>query len=331
MLAHMSATVSEHEVVAGSPLTPSTAMQLLDVGRRHFLREESLSSIAAELGLSRFKVARLAREARDRGIVRISIEIPGNVDLFASDKVKARWPRIEECIVIPTPAKDDPLTLRGALADTAASLVMERVHADDVFGLACGHTVNEVAARIRRLPSCTTVQLTGVTSHGPVGDSSIRTMQRVSALSRGRSFPIYAPAVLESRQVVQALSREPGVAAAVSRFPRLTVALVTVGAWQEGESTLYGSCPPGLRSRVAAEGAVAELIGHLFDADGEVIGPEFSERCLTAPLESLRAARSVMLVAGGPGRVAAIRSVLNAGVATQLITDSETVAALFDE
>lgn len=327
----MSVVLPSAEEASNPPLTPSAAMQLLDVGRRHFLHEESLSSIAAELGLSRFKVARLAREAKERGIVRISIEIPGNVDLFASDQVKARWPRIEECIVIPTPATDDPLSLRAALADTAASLVMERVQADDVFGLACGHTVNEVAARIRRLPSCTTVQLTGVTSHGPVGDSSIRTMQRVSALSRGRSFPIYAPAVLESTQVVQALSREPGVGAAIARFPQLTVALVTVGAWQEGESTLYAACPPGLRARVAAEGAVAEFIGHLFNADGEIVGTEFSERCLTAPLASLRAARSVMLVAGGPGRVAAMRSVLNAGVATQLITDSETVAALFDE
>ncbi len=314
-----------------TPLSPSAAMQLLDVGRRHFIREEPLSSIASELGLSRFKVARLAREARERGIVRITIEIPESVDLDASDQVKAAWPHLEECIVIPTPAPDDALPRRQALATAAAELIVERVHADDIFGLACGRTVNEVAARIRRLPACTIVQLTGVTSHGAIGDSSIRTMQRVAALSRGRSFPIYAPAVLESAQVVQALSREPGIAAAVSHFSRLTVALVTVGAWQEGESTLYSACAPGLRARIKDEGAVAEFMGHLFNADGELVGVEFSERCLIAPLDHLRAAKSVVLVAGGPARVAAMRAALNAGLATQLITDRATARALVRE
>lgn len=333
MVAHMSdfpPPLEEPVVHEGATLTPSVAMLLLDIGRRHYLHEESLSSIALELGLSRFKVARLVREARERGIVQISLATPENVDLAASDRIKSRWPHLAECIVIPTPSEGGPASLRNALATAAAELIMERVTAEDIFGLACGHTVNEAAARIRRLPACTIVQLTGVTSHGTMGDSSIRTMQRVAALSRGRSFPIYAPAVLESRQVVQALSREPGISAALSRSPQLTIALVTVGAWRDGESTLYAACPPDLRARVKREGAVAELMGHLLDADGRVVGSEFSERCLIAPLDDLRAVKNLVLVVGGQGRVDALRAVLNARLVTQLITDSRTADGLLD-
>lgn len=317
------------EPVGVPPLSPSAAMQLLDIGRRYYFLEQSLSAIADELGLSRFKVARLARKARDYGIVRISIEVPENVvDLVASDQVRARWPRIAQSVVIPAPAQEGVVALREALAEAAASVVMERVSAEDVFGLACGRTVNESASRIRRLPGCTIVQLTGVTSHGPIGDSSIRTMQRIAVLSRGRSFPIYAPVVLENADVVAALRREPGVGAAVSRFPTLTTVLVTVGAWQDGESTLYAACPPDLRERVRREGAVAEFMGHLLDAEGNVVGTDFTERCLVAPLEFIRAAKTVVLVAGGEGRVDAIRAVLDADLVTHLVTDSKTAAEL---
>lgn len=323
------ATTEEHSAPAArTDLTPSSALQLVDIGRRHFVQEESLSSIAADLGLSRFKVARLAREARERGIVRISIAIPENIDLAGSDRVKARWPQLRECVVIPPPLEEGLIALRGALASAAADLVTEHVTADDTFGLACGRTLNEAAARIRRLPACTIVQLTGVTTHGPIGDSSIRTMQRVAALSRGRSFPIYAPVLLNSKDVAQALAREPGISAAMARFSQLTVALVTIGGWADGESALYPACPPDLRERVRRQGAVAEFMGHLLDVNGNIVGTEFSERCLIASMDDLRATRSVILVAGGPGRVVPLRAVLNAGLVTHLVTDADTAAAL---
>lgn len=330
-LAHMSNGLPNPP--AGSENQPraisaSAAMQLLEVGRRHYVEDESLSSIAHSLGLSRFKIARMARESRERGLVQISLQVPDSVDLEASDRVRKVWPTLRECIVVPTPSADGPITVRGAIAAAAADLVMERVSVDDVFGLACGRTVNEAAARISRLPACTIVQLTGVTSHGTVGDSSIRSMQRVAALSRGRSFPIYAPVVLESPQIVQALYREPGIAAARSSLEHLTVALVTVGAWREGESTLFAACPPPLRAQVRSEGAVAELAGHLLDADGDIVGESFTERCLVAPLDAIRGARLSVLVAAGPGRVDAIAATLNAGVVTSLVTDTDTAALL---
>lgn len=334
MLAHMSAVLhnsSSDFDPQSREISASAAMQLLEVGRRHYVEDESLSSIAQGLGLSRFKIARMAREARERGLVKISLQVPDLVDLEASQMVRRAWPALRECIVVPTPPSDGPLTVRGAIASAAADLLMERVTVDDVFGLACGRTVNEAAARISRLPACTIVQLTGVTSQDAVGDSSIRSMQRVAALSRGRSFPIYAPVVLESPEVVQALSREPGIAAAKSRLNQLTVALVTVGAWREGESTLYSACPPALRSHVSAEGAVAELAGHLLNADGQVVGRGFTERCLVAPLAAIQGARLSVLAAAGRGRVAAIAAVLNAGVVTSLVTDADTAALLITQ
>ena len=58
------------------------------VARRYFVDDRTKVEIAAELKLSRFKVARLLDLARDSGLVRISIGTPGGVDVELSDQLR---------------------------------------------------------------------------------------------------------------------------------------------------------------------------------------------------------------------------------------------------
>jgi hypothetical protein len=60
------------------------------VARRYFVDDRTKVEIAAELKLSRFKVARLLDLARDSGLVRISIGTPGGVDVELSDQLRRR-------------------------------------------------------------------------------------------------------------------------------------------------------------------------------------------------------------------------------------------------
>ena len=49
--------------------------------------------IADEIGVSRFRVARMLEQARERGIVHIEVEAPPGVDLDAS----VGWPTATAC------------------------------------------------------------------------------------------------------------------------------------------------------------------------------------------------------------------------------------------
>ena len=57
--------------------------------RRYFLDGASKSEIAEELGISRFKVARLLEAARRDGIVRIEIGTPSDIDVELSTELTA--------------------------------------------------------------------------------------------------------------------------------------------------------------------------------------------------------------------------------------------------
>ena len=60
------------------------------VARRYFLEDRTKVQIAAEMQLSRFKVARLIDLARSSGIVRITIATPGAVDAELSVLLRER-------------------------------------------------------------------------------------------------------------------------------------------------------------------------------------------------------------------------------------------------
>ena len=59
--------------------------------RRYFLDGASKSEIAQELGISRFKVARLLDDARRDGIVRIEIGAPPEIDIEMSTELAGRY------------------------------------------------------------------------------------------------------------------------------------------------------------------------------------------------------------------------------------------------
>jgi DNA-binding transcriptional regulator LsrR (DeoR family) len=78
---------------------------------------------------------------------------------------------------------------------------------------------------------------------------------------------------------------------------------------------------------VAAAGGVGEILGYFFDADGRILDTALSERTLSAALPQPRTERLVAL-AGGSGKVGAIRAVLRSGSLYGLITDERTAQAL---
>src|SRR5690242_8297188 len=113
---------------------PAALVLTATVARRYYLEGVSKSDIAAELGVSRFKVARLLDRARETGIVRIELHAPGGIDLDLSVRLRTAH-GLRHCVVVDAPEDDDDL-LRAALGRAAAELLSEIVEPGDVLGVA---------------------------------------------------------------------------------------------------------------------------------------------------------------------------------------------------
>lgn len=305
---------------------PAATVLAATVARRFYLDGASKSEIATELGLSRFKVARMLEQARSAGLVRIELHYEGELDLDLSVRLAAHF-GLGRCLVIDS-TEDDEALLRANLGRIAAGLLGEILDENDVLGLAWSRTLMAMRSALTTLPPCGVVQLTGALSRPDVDEGSIELVRDVARIANGPAFCFYAPMILPEAETARSLRAQTEVAQAMQRFSTLTKAIVTIGAWSPEQSTVADAVG---RSEYEADkrlGVRAELCGILLDADGEPVRTALSERIIGIQPDQLRAVPEIIAIAYGNRKAHAVRAAIRGGFATSLITHASLAREL---
>ena len=244
---------------------PAALVLTATVARRYYLDGATKSDIAAELGLSRFKVARLLDDARASGVVRIELDSSGQLDLDLSVRLAEAF-GLHHCVVMEGPDDDDVL-LRATLGRAAAELVTEIVEPGDVLGLSWARSLMPMRGSIGQIARCDVVQLTGALSL-PHDETPVELVRDVARRSAGRAYVYYAPMILPDAATAGVLRTQPEVARAMEKFTEVTKAVVGVGAWREGLSTVADAMTEHERHEMYELGVRSELSGVQLDAEG---------------------------------------------------------------
>lgn len=294
--------------------------------RRYYLDGVSKSDIATELGLSRFKVSRLIDAARRDGIVRISIEVPAEVDVDLSAALAATFGIRQALVVRVVDAAEDFTRLQVGRA--CAAVLADSLEATDVLGISWGRTLHAMVGALPALPRCSVVQLVGAVTND-LNVNSLELVRRLAEATAGPVYPLSVPMVLDSPEATAALRRERQVQVTFGQFPAVTKAVVGVGAWSPESSALAAALPRALVKRARDAGVVADVCACLIGADGEqVVLDELHDRLLAIDWPALAAVPEVIAVAGGGAKAPAVRAALRSGLVHRLITDQHCAEAL---
>lgn len=304
--------------------TRVNSMRAAVICRRFFLDGASKVQIADELGISRFKVARILHDARTAGIVHIHIDSPPGVDLELSERLSNAY-RLRQAAVVDVPVESEP-ERRRQLGLAAAGMVSDLVTESDVLGIGWGRSLDEMTRQLAPLPPCPVVQMAGVV--GAVTESAVELVRRVSLVSGGPAYPLYTPLIVSDAHTASAIRSQPQVAAVLRRFADITIAVVAIGSWDPPESQLRASLPPAEQRQLLQLGVRAELCSTLLNKSGTAIVPQFTERSISISATQLRSVPERIGVAGGRRKAEAIRSVLAGGYLTSLITDTAAAGVL---
>ena len=315
---------------APQPATAGPAATVLaaTIARRYYLDGASKSEIAVELGLSRFKVARLLERARSSGLVRIELHYEGEIDLDLSVRLGTHY-GLRRCLVIDSPDDDEGL-LRTNLGRVAAGLLNEIVDSDDVLGLAWSRTLMAMRSALTTLAPCAVVQLTGALSRPDVDEGSIELVRDVARIAKGPAFCFYAPMILPDADTARSLRAQPEVARAIERFGELTKAIITIGAWARTQSTVVDAISEAEYEHDEHLGARAELCGIQLNSEGEVLTSALSERIIGIEPDQLRAVPEIIAIAYGTPKARAVRAAVRGGFATSLITHASLARELLE-
>ncbi len=307
------------------PPGPVKQVQIAQIATDYYVHGKTRVEIAEETGLSRFKIGRLLEEAVAAGIVRFEIASTIGVDLGLSMRLKARF-GLDHAIVADVPTDSDG-AIQDALGSTVGELLHEILDENDVLGLTSGRTINAMARSLKAPPCRRVVQLAGVA--GPIHQSGLEVMRRMSAFDGVRPWPIYSSLIMSDAQAADGVRRQPDVRQAFEQFNRVTVAVAAIGSWVPQNSLMFENraLTESDRRALLDRGVVAELASTLITDAGEIVH-DLDARCIAISETQLRAIPTRIAVAGGPTKTRAIRAVLTARLITGLVTDSPTAERL---
>ena len=159
---------------------------------------------------------------------------------------------------------------------------MDLITPGDVLGMSWSRTLSGLAASLTQIPPCPIVQLTGAVPP-PDGRDLLDLVRSVARIGGGPAHVFYAPMILDDAQTAAAMRRQGDIAGAFALVPSVTMAVVAIGAWAPGLSTIYDAVTPAERDALAALGVCAELAGVFIGEDGRPVATPLDSRMIVTP------------------------------------------------
>jgi DNA-binding transcriptional regulator LsrR (DeoR family) len=305
---------------------PSEIVLAARVARQFYLEGVSKVDIADRLGISRFRVARLLDSAREAGMVRIEIGLPrGSLDTGLSAELCSVF-GLRHAFAFNVPDEDEP-ALRRRMGEAAGQVLMDIITPADVIGMSWARSLSGLAAALTQMPPCPIVQLTGAVPP-PDGRDLLDLVRGVARIGGGTAHVFYAPMILDDAQTAAAIRRQADVADAMALVPSVTIAMVAIGAWAPGLSTIFDACSPDERDAIARLGVRAEMAGVFLGQDGRPVETALDSRMIVTPGPALARIPCVIAVAYGVSKAAAVHAAISAGMVHGLVTHTSLAREL---
>lgn len=296
---------------------------------------------AARLGLTRARVNKILGEARESGLVSISIDHQNAGTLPLENALMQQY-GLDFCISTPPfgfaqdGASDTEIRKQvsfRAVGVAAATYLKNFLadHQDATVGTGWGRTIEQMTLQLAgvRAPQARFISLMGSLT----ANSAYNPFEVVHMLARrtgGQGFFLPVPFIADSVEDRKVLVSQRSVARAMEIARSATVCFISAGELTE-DSLLrrQGMLSQAQLESLRAAGAIGDTNGVFFDSEGRQVDHEMNQRTIALGLSELKHIQVVLLIAGQEKAVAA-RALLKSGIVNGLIIDGDAAIALTD-
>jgi deoxyribonucleoside regulator len=286
--------------------------------------------IGAMMGLSRWKVGRAIKDARERELISITINHPQS-DLTEIEVALAKKYGLKQAVVVDINEFDrkSPLDQLGSAGAQYLTSIVERHR---ILGVTWGSTVSYVAKNLLKIEAkhLKLVQIGGGLGTIEGTDNPALTAMLGQKLG-AEAHVIQAPIIVQNKSIRDTLIKETSIRETIAIARKSDLVLFGVGLIGP-ESLLWQS---GLLSkkdaaRLKMAGAVGAICGRFYDDHGVRCSHELEDRTIGLNLGELKRIKHKILIAAGLEKVQAIRGALRGNLADALILDIDTAEYLLN-
>lgn len=285
----------------------------------YYQEDATQAEIARMLGISRIKVCRLLRQAREQGIVEIRVLPPPSITRELEEALVARFDLRDALLSVDQPSVE---TSRRLIADRVADLLVRHAAPGSTVAVGMGRNTGAVGSALRAAPQ-RDVRFVAAIGGSPSAGSidAGETCRRLAAAFGGTAHALFAPAYADTPATRSAFLQHEEVSRTLAEAARAQVALVGIGDAENDSAVVGMGCFSAAdMQRLRSAGAVGDILGSFFDIDGRPVAAGMQDRVISLTAQQLRAIPLVVGIAPEAGKSRAILGALKSGMVEVLAT-----------
>ena len=301
------------------------------VSKLYYYEGKTQDEISRSLKLSRTKIGRLLKRARELGLVTIRINLNPAEFSALEQELKARFGIQRALIAID---HDDEVEQRAAVAQCVADYLTETLTDQTTVAVGMGRNLGAVTAQLGAPPPrrCTFVSSIGGSLKAGEGLNSDHIARRFAAAFGGRSETLYAPAHVTDHELRKRLLLDPTVQQTLNRARRADMALIGIGDLSESSYLVgMGWYTPLEIAHARLNGTVVDVSGYDFlDIEGRPSAPELHDRVIALSHDDFRRIPNIVAVASERNKTMPLLGALRSGIISTLATSAGNVRLIIE-
>lgn len=298
------------------------AKKLVQVARMYYIEGLNQSDIADNMGISRPMVSRLLSEAKEFGVVNITINDPDHINTSLANRIKTKY-NLKDIVLV---SKDrfDKVSIMDGVSRTAMTYYTTHFNSLRNVGIGWGSTIGSFLGQFQySLGRSSSIQnvcpLVGNSSISNRNYHSSELVRIFSEKTGANPLYLHSPAFVESSEEISMIRNFENYRQVEGLWKSLNLAVFSVGNYPSvpdfATAFRYGSI-------LTTEKAVGRVLSYFFDADGNLITSP-NDFAVQIPIEYLKACPVRMGICSPSISPTAVRAVLKAGLITHLIISEE--------
>ncbi len=300
----------------------------------YYIEEVNQSEIAKQLGLSTAKVNRLIKQAKDQGLVEITLRMPSQ-HLFDLETTLHRYSGVDEAIIVPS-LSENMETVLQSVGRAGADYLLEHLNDGDTVCISGGKTINAIVQQLEvsRKYDVRIVPATGARQGRYYTDVNNLAAHLADKLG-GKAYQIHAPVLvdhLEERDVLLAMRQISDI---IDMARNAQIALFSVGSMIPKVSSYFDLMSltvlgKSWETELKESGAVGEMLAYVYDSEGHLCLPRFNDLVVGLRLDELRSIPLTIAVAATEEKKLPLYGALRGGYLKTLVTDEQTAQGVID-
>lgn len=296
---------------------------LIEVSKMYYYHNMTQNEIAEKFDISRIKVSRMLQQARDAGIVTVTVNDSPSYEHL--EKVIKEHFHLENVMITDIHDHD----VRASLAKIAGNYLNTILEEKEIIAVGWGKTLKELTkysyGNLNKRSTFTPL----IGGHGDqnfnMHSNSIANQLAENYLAK--STTILAPAFAQTKNAANMYLNDPNVISTIHKTSKANIALFSIGNPNDEETTIRstGYLSEDELSLIQTSEAACDIASIIFlNKNGQEVLPELEERRISISAQDFIQIPRKICVAGGRKKHNSILSAIKSDYINELIIDIDT-------